>query len=120
MKMKWKVVSPYTGIEEDAPANNAGSGNVAMPPDAVKKKKRHTLIDRMEKLMVALRHIVNTVRNLRMLDKNEVKTGLVNLLKTSKRKRLKWLMVKDIILLNLWQICPIEMNQKRKRNSLVV
>ena len=48
--MKWKVVSPYTGIEEDAPANNAGSGNVAMPPDAVKKKKRHTLIDRNGKI----------------------------------------------------------------------
>ena len=50
MKMKWKVVSPSTGIEEDAPANNAGSGNVAMPPDAVKKKKRHTLIDRNGKI----------------------------------------------------------------------
>ena len=50
MKTKWKVVSPYTGIEEDAPANNAGSGNVAMPPDAVKKKKRHTLIDRDGKI----------------------------------------------------------------------
>ena len=50
MKMKWKVVSPYTGIEEDAPANNAGSGNVSMPPDAVKKKKKHTLIDRNGKI----------------------------------------------------------------------
>ncbi len=40
----WTEVSPYSGIEEDAPANNAGSGNVSMPPDAVKKKK--TLIDR--------------------------------------------------------------------------
>ena len=29
MKTKWKVVSPYTGIEEDAPANAAGGGNVA-------------------------------------------------------------------------------------------
>ena len=28
MKTKWKVVSPYTGIEEDAPANAAGGGNV--------------------------------------------------------------------------------------------
>ena len=28
MKIKWKVVSPYNGIEEDAPANAAGSGNV--------------------------------------------------------------------------------------------
>ena len=50
MKMKWKTVSPYTGIEEDAPANNASSGDVAMPPDAVKKKKKHTLIDRNGKI----------------------------------------------------------------------
>ena len=50
MKTKWKIVSPYTGIEEDAPANNASSGDVAMPPDAVKKKKRHTLIDRDGKI----------------------------------------------------------------------
>ena len=42
----WIEVSPYTGLEEDAPANNAGSGNVSMPPDAVKKKKKQTLIDR--------------------------------------------------------------------------
>ena len=50
MKTKWKVVSPYTGIEEDAPANNASSGNVAMPPDAIMKKKKHTLIDRDGKI----------------------------------------------------------------------
>ena len=50
MKMKWKVVSPYTGIEEDAPANNASSGDVSMPPDAVKKKKKHILIDRDGKI----------------------------------------------------------------------
>jgi len=51
MKTIWKTVSPYTGIEEDAPANNAGSGNVSMPPDAVrKKKKRQTLIDRNGKI----------------------------------------------------------------------
>ena len=50
MKMKWKVVSPYSGIEEDAPANNASSGNVAMPPDAIMKKKKHTLIDRDGKI----------------------------------------------------------------------
>ena len=45
MKTKWTVVSPHTGMDEDAPANNAGSGNVSMPPDAVRKKKK-TLIDR--------------------------------------------------------------------------
>ena len=50
MRMKWKIVSPYNGIEEDAPANNAGSGNVAMPPDAVKKKTKHTLIERNGKI----------------------------------------------------------------------
>ena len=44
---RWTEVSPYSGIEEDAPANNAGSGNVSMPPDAVKKKKllNRSLID---------------------------------------------------------------------------
>ena len=41
----WTVVSPHSGMDEDAPANNAGSGNVSMPPDAIKKKKK-TLIDR--------------------------------------------------------------------------
>ena len=51
----WKEVSPYTGIEvdmdEDAPANSAGSGNVAMPPDILRHKKRkQTLIDRDGKL----------------------------------------------------------------------
>ena len=50
MKTKWKIISPYTGIEEDVPANNASSGDVAMPPDAVKKKKKHTLIDRNGKI----------------------------------------------------------------------
>ena len=51
----WKEGSPYTGIEvdmdEDAPANQAGSGNVAMPPDILRHKKRkQTLIDRDGKL----------------------------------------------------------------------
>ena len=48
MTAKWKEVSAYTGeaVEEDAPTNNAGSGAVAMPPDAMmKKKKKNTLID---------------------------------------------------------------------------
>jgi FtsZ-interacting cell division protein YlmF len=42
---RWTEVSPYTGIAEDAPANNASSGDISMPPDAVKKKKK-VLIDR--------------------------------------------------------------------------
>ena len=59
MKTKWKTVSPYTGIEEDAPANAAGSGNVhgiGVGPhgepgiDPKKKKKRQTLIDRDGKI----------------------------------------------------------------------
>ena len=64
MKTKWKVVSPYSGIEEDAPANAAGGGNVAgigvdhpdRPGsgepgiDPKKKKKKHTLIDRNGKI----------------------------------------------------------------------
>ena len=59
MKTKWKVVSPYTGIEEDAPASSAGSGNIAgigIGPygepgiDPKKKKKKHTLIDRNGKI----------------------------------------------------------------------
>ena len=64
MKMKWKVVSPYTGIEEDAPASSAGGGNIAgiggdhpdRPGsgepgiDPKKKKKKHTLIHRNGKI----------------------------------------------------------------------
>ena len=56
---RWIEVSPHTGIEEDAPANAAGSGNVhgigvgshGEPGiDPKKKKKRHTLIDRNGKI----------------------------------------------------------------------
>ena len=64
MKTKWKVVSPYTGMEEDAPANFAGGGNIAglgvdhpdrrgsgePGVDPKKKKKKHTLIDRNGKI----------------------------------------------------------------------
>jgi len=63
MKINWKVVSPYSGIEEDAPANAAGGGNVAgigvdhpdrpgsgEPGVDKKKKKKHTLIDRNGKI----------------------------------------------------------------------
>ena len=63
MKTKWKVVSPYSGIEEDAPANAAGGGNVAgigidhpdrpgsgEPGIDRKKKKKQTLIDRDGKI----------------------------------------------------------------------
>ena len=59
MKIKWKTVSPYTGIEEDAPANWAGGGDVhgiGVGPhgepgfDPKKKKKKQTLIDRSGKI----------------------------------------------------------------------
>ena len=62
MKTKWKTVSPYTGMEEDAPANAAGpttGGNIAglgTGPqgepgfDPKKKKKKQTLIDRNGKI----------------------------------------------------------------------
>ena len=58
MKTKWETVSPYTGIEEDAPANAAGGGNVhgigvgphGEPGVDPKKKKKQTLIDRSGKI----------------------------------------------------------------------
>ena len=58
MKIKWETVSPYTGIEEDAPANAAGGGNVhgigvgphGEPGIDPKKKKKQTLIDRIGKI----------------------------------------------------------------------
>ena len=48
MTAKWKEVSAYTGqsVEEDAPTNFAGQGSgVAMPPDAMMKKKKKPIID---------------------------------------------------------------------------
>ena len=54
----WKEVSPYTGMEEDAPTNAAGSGNVhgigvgphGEPGVHPKKKKKEVLIDRNGKI----------------------------------------------------------------------
>jgi hypothetical protein len=40
----WKEVSPFSGIEEDAPVNSVAGGGVDMSPDAVKGKKK--LLDR--------------------------------------------------------------------------
>ena len=48
MTAKWKEISAYTGqpVEEDAPTNFAGQGSgVAMPPDAMMKKKKKKLLD---------------------------------------------------------------------------
>ena len=61
MKTKWKIISPYTGMEEDAPANAAGpttGGNIAglgtgpqgEPGFDPKKKKKQTLIGRNGKI----------------------------------------------------------------------
>ena len=48
MKLKWKEVSPFTGIEEDAPVNSVAGGGVDMPPDMLhqKKKKKKELMTR--------------------------------------------------------------------------
>ena len=37
---KWNEVSPYTGMEEDAPVNSVAGGGVSMPPDALHSKKK--------------------------------------------------------------------------------
>ena len=58
MKTIWKVVSPHTGLEEDAPTNSAGSGLVhgigvgphGEPGVDTKKKKKQTLIGRNGKI----------------------------------------------------------------------
>ena len=44
---RWSEVSPYSGTRRRCPYANAvaSSGDIAMPPDAVKKKKK-TLLDR--------------------------------------------------------------------------
>ena len=46
MTISWREVSPYSGkpVEEDAPTNFGGQGSgVAMPPDAMMKKKKRLL-----------------------------------------------------------------------------
>ena len=58
MKTIWKIVSPHTGLEEDAPTNSAGSGLVhdigvgphGEPGVDPKKKKKQTLIGRNGKI----------------------------------------------------------------------
>ena len=61
---RWIEVSPYTGLEEDAPVSSAGGGNIAgigvdhpdrpgsgePGVDPKKKKKKQTLIDRNGKI----------------------------------------------------------------------
>ena len=64
---KWKEVSAYTGnpVEEDAPTNNAGSGAVSMPPDAMMKKKKKSLLDARTKTYKTHKAKVETARQKR-------------------------------------------------------
>ena len=71
MTAKWKEVSAYTGqsVEEDAPTNNAGSGAVAMPPDAMMKKKKKKLLDARTKEYKAHQARLEASRKRRMEQK---------------------------------------------------
>ena len=74
----WKEVSPFTGIEEDAPTNAAGTGSVAglgigpMGEPGVhrrKKKKKETLIDGRTKAYRQHREKLERARLKRLEDK---------------------------------------------------
>ena len=68
---KWKEVSAYTGnpVEEDAPTNNAGSGAVSMPPDAMMKKKKKSLLDARTKAYKEHKAKLEAARQKRMSEK---------------------------------------------------
>ena len=75
---KWKEVSPFTGIEEDAPTNAVGGGSVAglgvgpMGEPGVhrrKKKKKETLIDGRTKAYRQHREKLERARLKRLEDK---------------------------------------------------
>ena len=75
---KWIEVSPYTGIEEDAPTNAVGGGSVAglgvgpMGEPGVhrrKKKKKETLIDGRTKAYRQHREKLEKARLKRLEDK---------------------------------------------------
>ena len=74
MPAKWKEVSAYTGkpVEEDAPTNAVAHGQVALPPDALmkKKKKKETLIDARSKEYRAHRAKLEAKRAKRAEQKN--------------------------------------------------
>ena len=48
----WKEVSPYTGMEEDAPVNSVAGGGVEMPPDALYSKKKKKEIQTREEIKI--------------------------------------------------------------------
>ena len=70
MTAKWKEISAYTGqpVEEDAPTNFAGQGSgVAMPPDAMmKKKKKKSILDARTKEYKAHQARLETARKKRL------------------------------------------------------
>ena len=41
MKLKWKVVSPYNGLDEDAPVNSVAGGGVDMNPTGRGRKLKN-------------------------------------------------------------------------------
>jgi len=69
MTISWKEVSPYSGqpVEEDAPTNFAGQGSgVAMPPDAMmKKKKKKIFLDARTKAYRQHRQKLDAARQAR-------------------------------------------------------
>ena len=72
MTISWKEVSPYSGqpVEEDAPTNFAGQGSgVAMPPDALMKKKKKRLLDARTKAYREHRAKLDAARQRRLEQK---------------------------------------------------
>ena len=69
MTISWKEVSPYSGqpVEEDVPTNFAGQGSgVAMPPDAMmKKKKKKMFLDARTKAYRQHRQKLDAARQAR-------------------------------------------------------
>ena len=69
MTISWREVSPYSGkpVEEDAPTNFGGQGSgVAMPPDAMMKKKKKKLLDARTKAYREHRAKLDAARSKRL------------------------------------------------------
>ena len=72
MTISWREVSPYSGkpVEEDAPTNFGGQGSgVAMPPDAIMKKKKKKLLDARTKAYRQHREKLDAARARRLEQK---------------------------------------------------
>ena len=92
MTAKWKEVSAYTGrpVDEDAPTNFAGQGSgVAMPPDALMKKKKKRLLDARTKAYRQHREKLDRARARREEKKSKL---------TQKFKRTLWILIVRFIL----------------------